>query len=83
MTTMELRASVFNDINALLENEDAMRKLSKYLRRLRNEISTSGQELPCAYTIQELTERIKRGTLEARQGAGQTTEELMDEAESW
>ena len=36
MTTMELRADIFENLNFLLDNEEAMTQLKKYLCQLRN-----------------------------------------------
>ena len=38
MTTMELRADIFENLNFLLDNEEAMTQLKKYLCQLRNKV---------------------------------------------
>lgn len=40
MTTFELKRSILQDINALMDDEAAMRRISRYIRRLRNSTST-------------------------------------------
>ncbi len=40
MTTFELKHSILQDINALMDDEVAMRRLSRYIRRLRSTTST-------------------------------------------
>ena len=40
MTTFELKRSILQYINALMDDEAAMRRISRYIRRLRNSTST-------------------------------------------
>ena len=52
MTTMELRADIFENLNFLLDNEEAMTQLKKYLCQLRNKVE---RDSPCKYDVDELT----------------------------
>lgn len=56
MTEMQLRASVFEDLNAILDNEDAMRKLRKFLSRLRKE-ATAASTTECSETEDAVCEQ--------------------------
>ena len=38
---------------------------------------------PCCYSKDELMQRVHQGVIEARQGKGITTDELMKEVEEW
>ena len=59
MTTMELRADIFENLNFLLDNEEAMTQLKKYLCQLRNKVE---RDSPCKYDVGELTQRVRQGT---------------------
>ena len=48
MTTMELRADIFENLNFLLDNEEAMTQLKKYLCQLRNKVE---RDSPCKYDV--------------------------------
>ena len=76
MTTMELRADIFENLNFLLDNEEAMTQLKKYLCQLRNKVE---RDSPCKYDVDELTQ----GVQDARQGLGQSHDDLVKEAEAW
>ncbi|MDD2954401.1 MAG: hypothetical protein PHC95_14825 [Parabacteroides sp.] len=78
MTTMELRADIFENLNFLLDNEEAMTQLKKYLCQLRKNV-----ERPCQYSVNELTQRVHQGVQDARQGLGQSHDDLVKEAEKW
>ena len=80
MTTMQLRADIFENLNLLLDNEDAMIQLRKYLHILRKKVE---QDIPCQYIIEELSQRAWQGVQDARLGMGQSNEDLMKEAETW
>ena len=45
MTTFELKRSILQYINALMDDEAAMRRISRYIRRLRNATSFVDVEL--------------------------------------
>ena len=80
MTTMELRADIFENLNFLLDNEEAMTQLKKYLCQLRNKVE---RDSPCKYDVDDLTQRVRQGVQDARQGLGQSQAELVKEAEAW
>ena len=73
MTTMELRADIFENLNFLLDNEEAMTQLRNKLER----------DSPCKYDVGELTQRVRQGVQDARQGLGQSHDDLVKEAETW
>ena len=66
MTTFELKRSILQDINALMDDEAAMRRISRYIRRLRNSTSTKdvAHEDMIPYTMNELHERIEKAIIE-------------------
>ena len=74
MTTMELRADIFENLNFLLDNEEAMTQLKKYLCQLRNKVE---RDSPCKYDVGELTQRVRQGVQDARQGLGQSHDDLV------
>lgn len=80
MTTMELRADIFENLNFLLDNEEAMTQLKKYLCQLRNKVE---RDSPYKYDVGELTQRVRQGVQDARQGLGQSHDDLVKEAETW
>ena len=74
MTTMELRADIFENLNFLLDNEEAMTQLKKYLCQLRNKVE---RDSPCKYDVGELTQRVRQGVQDARQGLGQRSRNMV------
>ena len=66
MTTFELKHSILQDINALMDDEAAMRRISRYIRRLRNSTSTKdvAHEDMIPYTMNELIKQKKRSSKE-------------------
>lgn len=59
MTTVQRRAKIFEDLNAILDNESAMLRLRTFLTRLRKEAATAspaGHIEP--YTLEELNTRL-------------------------
>lgn len=86
MSTIEIGSSVLRDIASLLNDEESLLKLQRYIRQLkRNRRIERGavKNPPCCYTSAELTEHLQQGVREARQGMGQSTDELIKEAEAW
>lgn len=77
MTGMQLRAKVFEDLNAILDNEGALIKLRAFLVRLRKETVTKGVQ---PYTMEELNARLDEA--EAADEAEELTahEEVMHKA---
>lgn len=86
MTGMQLRAEVFDDLNAILDDEGAMQKLRGYLSRLRKKAATPPAEKE-AMTAEDKAEALndirsglrewklmKQGRLKSR-----PVEELLNE----
>lgn len=81
MTEIELRARIFEDLNALLDNESAMLKLRAFLSRLRKETAlASPVEHTEPYTMEKLNARLDEA--EAADEADELTahEEVMRKA---
>lgn len=83
MRTMELGSSILRDVASLLSDEESLLKLQSYIRQLKREKRTEIKKTPCCYTSVELAERLQHGVKEARQGMGQSTDELEKDAETW
>ncbi|MCD8184073.1 MAG: hypothetical protein LUE99_14480 [Bacteroides sp.] len=79
MTTRELRASIFEDLNFLLDDEEAMCQLKNYLEELKKKTVKS----PCAYTLDKVKQRLRNTEKDAIAGRGLTTEEVMAQSEEW
>ena len=79
MTTMELRAGIFENLNHILDNEEAMEQLSNYLIRLRRKITKSEATSPRPYTIEELHARVDEAMAEIEAGEVMTSEEANAE----
>ena len=58
MTTFELKRSILQYINALMDDEAAMRRISRYIRRLRN--STSTKDVLLQYTTIKIAQLINK-----------------------
>ena len=80
MTSMQLRASVFEKLNALLDNEEAMRQLDCYLYHLNQEMEALAREqqerVPCQYTLEEVKQRLRSTEADAITGRGLSEEEV-------
>ena len=61
--TIKLRQSVMQDVVSLMDDNDAMRKLKKYLRKL---ISESEKEMSKAEK-EEVLDSIRQGLVEVRE----------------
>lgn len=80
MTTMELRAGIFENLNLLLDNEEAMEQLNSYLLRLRKKMQKAQrQETLRPYTIEELQARADEAMAEIEAGEVLTSEEANAE----
>lgn len=79
MTTMELRAELLNEVNVIMDNEDMMKEAIELLRNMRQ----SKQKPPCAYTIDEVKNRLRLTEADAIAGRGYTTEEVLNMLDKW
>lgn len=82
MTTIQLQQSVLQDVVSLLDDNEAMKKLQKYIRRLKSEKET--REVMTVRDKEEILNDIRDGLREvklAREGKIklQTIEEFLDE----
>lgn len=70
MASMELRANVFDKLNYLLDNDEAMEQLDNYLLRLKKKMAKATKaEKPLApYTMEELNARIDEAEAEIEDG---------------
>lgn len=76
---MELRQSVLQDVVSLLDNDEAMQKLQKYVSRIKKEIAgRSLAEAPCCHTVSELEQRLQKADAEIEEGKAVTHEEAME-----
>lgn len=89
MASMELRANVFDKLNYLLDNDEAMEQLDSYLLRLKKKMAKAEKaekSLP-PYTMEELNARIDEAEAEEEAGiAGVPHEQVMQrmrKALSW
>lgn len=78
--TMDLKQSVLQDVVSLLNNEEAMKKLQKYIKRLKNEAAG----IPTSRNKDEILNDIREGLREvdaAREGKIelQTAEDFIHE----
>ena len=64
MSTMQLQQSVLQDVISLLDDNEAMKKLQKYISRLRSE--KEAQESMSAKEKQEVLEDVKEGLRELK-----------------
>ena len=63
MTTIQLRAELFREMNPLLDSEAALEKLIKYVKKL-----TAKKEDPTLMTKEEFFAKIDKSLEQARQG---------------
>lgn len=82
MTTIQLQQSVLQDVVSLLDDNEAMKKFQKYIRRLKSEKET--REVMTVRDKEEILNDIRDGLREvklAREGKIklQTIEEFLDE----
>lgn len=82
MTTIQLQQSVLQDVVSLLDDNEAMKKLQKYIRRLKSE--KEAREVMTLRDKEEILNDIRDGLREvklAREGKIklQTIEEFLDE----
>lgn len=82
MTTIQLQQSVLQDVVSLLDDNEAMKKLQKYIRRLKSE--KEAREVMTVRDKEEILNDIRDGLREvklAREGKIklQTIEEFLNE----
>lgn len=81
---MELRQSLFNEVNALLDNEELTRAAIRALQKLRKELQTAQREKEKQTMLADLTEAFRElksmqeGKLQARP-VGDLLKELEEE----
>lgn len=81
MTTLELRQAVLRDLAPFLDNDEAMKKLQKFLHRLK---SDKAEKEMSEKEKEEILDDIREGLLELKlmkQGKlkSRPVEELLDE----
>lgn len=76
---LELKQSLFDEIEPLLGNADAVKRLKKYVARLKKEMQTPIP--PCRYTEEELNEILDRAEAQAAEGKFYTQEEIKKKME--
>lgn len=59
---MDLKQSVLQDVVSLLNNDEAMKKLQKYIRHLKTEVGESS----CSRTDDEILDDIRDGLREVK-----------------
>lgn len=64
---LELKQSLFDEIEPLLGNVDAVKRLKKYVARLKKEIKEV-PDPPCQYTMEELNEILDRAEAQVNEG---------------
>lgn len=80
MTAMELeqRKSILQEVIGMLDTEEEVARVEKYLRR-----TLSREQPPCQFTVDELKGELVIAEREAEQGLGCTTEEMRKMALTW
>ncbi len=82
MTTMELRASIFNSLNSLLDSEEALQRVDWYLRSLKKElegVEIKAHEDAVPYTMAEINARIDEAEKQVCDGDVFSDEEVEAE----
>ncbi|MBC8600868.1 hypothetical protein H8784_03940 [Parabacteroides acidifaciens] len=84
MTQLELQARKLNliqDIINTIDNDELMSRLESAYKRLKN--SAAGQHRPCAYTLEEVNERLDEAEKADKEGRYISHEDMLNEVESW
>lgn len=82
MTTLELRAGIFETLNQMLDNEEALKQVNSYLLRLQKKMQKEQQTAALRpYTIEELHARADEAMAEIEAGEVMTSEEVFAEME--
>lgn len=79
MTVTELRAELLNEVNVLMDDEAMMKEAIELLRNMRQ----SRMKSPCAYSLDEVKDRLRRTEADAIAGRGYTTEEVLAMVDEW
>lgn len=80
---MELRQAVLQDVVTLLDDDEAMQKLQKYVRRIKKEIAARPLVAsPCCYTVRELEQRLQKVDAEIEEEKAVAHEEAMEKIKS-
>lgn len=79
MTAMELeqRKSILQEVIGMLDTEEEVARVEKYLRR-----TLSREQPPCQYTIEELIEHLEESEKDIQAGRVYTTEEVRSRFEN-
>ena len=84
MSTVELRADVFERLNALLDNDEALTQLSSYMQRLQKKLkSEKAEEDLRPYTMEELNARIDEAEADDAADRLVPHEEVMNNARKY
>lgn len=84
MTEMQLRARVFEELNAILDNESAMLKLRTFLSRLRQEATTDSPAKSLdPYTMEELNARLDQAEADDEADKLDAHDEVMQKARQY
>lgn len=82
MNTLELRASLMQEIAGLLDNDEAMEKLQKYIHCLKKDISQKAT-VSKPYTLAELNARIDRAEEDIFEGRTLSNEQVFKEIDDY
>lgn len=84
MTTLELKTSLIQEFVELLDNEENVKKLQRYMRRLRqsakrdSKVTMEEEELK-PYTLEELNIRIEKSLADVAAGRVISVQEINKE----
>lgn len=77
MTTMELKRSLLQDVESLMGNEQAVKRLQRYVRRLKREqIAEEEQE---TISKEEILAGIDVGLRDVKEGRTRSAYDLLNE----
>lgn len=78
MTTAELRGIIFEDLNAIMDDEPAMEKLKVYLGKLKKKVVKEKTYLK-PMTMEEIHARLRQSEEDVKAGRVLTVEEAEEE----
>ncbi len=84
MTQLELQARKLNliqDIINTIDNDELMSRLESAYKRLKN--SAAGQHRPCAYTLEEVNERLDEAVKAVKEGRVYTSSQVREQLKIW